>query len=266
MAFRDPILESIWGVPGGGPRTASIARAAEGYQAAPTPIPGNNAFGGVPGVLGLPDPLADLGRAGVDTLPLNRAATSAIKTGLEGELDPNDVMAIQDEMARFGVASGMPGSGLAVNRYLGNILGAREQRRQQAFQNYGNFVPTVAGTQTVAPGLQNEIALQNALNLAAPDPSQAASYAEGLFNNYLNMLGRSGGGPAGGTSRSPTPSSGGGGFQFTGAQPNAAPLGLPNIGGVENWADLTAPQQGQYNAALNANPYFGLPDDANPYL
>jgi hypothetical protein len=33
----------------------------------------------------------------------------------------------------------------------------------------------------------------------------------------------------------------------------------------ENWEDLTGIQQSQYGQALEANPYYGLPDEANPY-
>lgn len=42
-------------------------------------------------------------------------------------------------------------------------------------------------------------------------------------------------------------------------------LGVPNIGRLDNWMDLTGPQQLEFNAAFGQNPYFGLPDWQNPY-
>jgi len=190
----------------------------------------------VPGPLGLPDPFADITRAGINLAGINPSASRSLEAGFRGDLDPNDISALQDESARFGVQSGMPGSGLGINRYLGNVLGARQARRQQAFQNYGPFVGTVAGTQTVQPGLKHEIALQNALNAAAPNPAQAASYAQQLFNQYLQMLasqgGRGRGGPGGGIAPTGGPSGGTGGGGFPNPIPSPVDPNQPPGWGV----------------------------------
>lgn len=41
--------------------------------------------------------------------------------------------------------------------------------------------------------------------------------------------------------------------------------GVPNIGGLDNWYDLTPQEQAAFNAAFGQNPYFGMPDYQNPY-
>jgi hypothetical protein len=62
--------------------------------------------------------------------------------------------------------------------------------QNQGLQQYNQLIPTVSGTQTVRPETQIGVAEQNALNRAAPDPGQAASYAQILFDRYLNSLSR----------------------------------------------------------------------------
>ena len=42
-------------------------------------------------------------------------------------------------------------------------------------------------------------------------------------------------------------------------------FGTPNLGNLDNWYDLTGPQQQAFNTAFGQNPYFGLPDWQNPY-
>lgn len=84
----------------------------------------------------------------------------------------------------------------------------------------------------------------------------------------------SGGGGGGSGPRLPTdynrPNSGGG------TRPTIPPstpprpgvpdeFGVPNIGNLDNWYDLTMDQQRAFNQAFGQNPYFGLPDWQNPY-
>lgn len=45
----------------------------------------------------------------------------------------------------------------------------------------------------------------------------------------------------------------------------SGPRGIPNIGGLENWADLTPEQQTGFNTGFSQNPYFGVPDYENPF-
>ncbi len=171
------------------------------YNIAPTPHPGQGAFGLVPGNIGMPDPYGDLSAIYPNLSGTNAQVSGDILSKLRGELSPNTINAIQDAAAGFGVASGMPGSGLQFNKSLRDIGTTSEQVQQQGLQDYASLIPVISGTQTVNPALQAEIATQNSINMAAPDPSSAASYAESLFNKYLQQLN-----PAGGTG------GGGGGF------------------------------------------------------
>lgn len=174
--------------------TAPSAR----FNLNPTPQAGTGPFGTVPGPLGLPDPYGDISHV-VPGLPaMNNSASSAILSKLNGQLSPGTLNALKNAQATFGVQSGMPGSGLSWNSLFGNIAGASEAQQAQGLEQYRGFIPTVAGTQTVNPALQNEIATQNAVDAAAPNPAEAQSYAASLFNRYLNQMR----GPGGGTSNS----------------------------------------------------------------
>lgn len=163
------------------------------FNLSPAPTTGQGAFGAVPGQLGLPNPAGDLA-AQLPGLPqMNEAASGDVLAKLGGTLSPGTLHALQNAQATFGVNSGMPGSGLSWNSLYGNIAGAAENQQQQGLQDYGNLTGAVSSTQTVNPALQNEIATQNSLNGAAPDPTKAASYAEQLYNKYLNSMGGGGG-------------------------------------------------------------------------
>jgi len=159
-----------------------------GFNLSPAPTSGQGAYGKVPGQLGLPDPAGDLASVYPNLSGTNEEVSNAILRQLRGELSPETVANIQDSAASFGVASGMPGSGLATSRGLRDIGLATEQVQQQGVQNYQSVLPTVSGTQTVSPAQQSEIALQNAINAAAPDPQAAAQQTQALFNDYLKQI------------------------------------------------------------------------------
>lgn len=147
----------------------------------------------MPGQLPMPSPYSDLSSIYPNLSQTNAAVSSDIMSKLRGELSPNTVSQIQDAAAEFGVGSGMPGSGLQWNKALRDIGMTSEQQQQQGLQAYGSLIPAISGTQTVNPALQTEVNLQNSLNAAAPDPAAAASYAQELFDKYLQALS----GPAG---------------------------------------------------------------------
>lgn len=174
------------------PRVASTT--GTGFNLNPQPTSGQGPHGAVPGQLGLPNPAGDLGAQLPGLSGLNSQASANILSKLQGNLSKSTLDALKNTAAAYGVSSGMPGSGLSDNAFLGNVAGARENLMNQGIQEYNATIPTVSGTQTVNPALQNEIATQNSLNAAAPDPTQAASYAMQLFQMYLNQLGRGGSG------------------------------------------------------------------------
>lgn len=103
--------------------------------------------------------------------------------------------ALKTGAAQFGVASGMPGSGLETNQLFGNIAGFSEGQQQKGVQNYLSEVGVLGPTMT-NPNLAAEISSRNALFAAAPDPKLAAEQA---FQDWLRgfNLTRAAGTPAG---------------------------------------------------------------------
>lgn len=177
------------------------------YNFNPTPTQGNGAFGLVPGQVAAPQPAQDLAGQ-VGNLPyLNQSAGNDILAGLNGQLSPGTRKLIQDQSAAYGVASGMPGSGLAQNRTLRDLGLTSEQVQNQALGQLNAYLGQTSQTQTVNPALQAEIASSNANLAAAPNPGEAQGYAQSLLSKYLKSIGGSGGGstgrPTGGSAFAP---------------------------------------------------------------
>lgn len=172
------------------------------YQYNPYPQPtggSNTAFGMVPGQIALPNPAGDLGNQ-ITNLPwLNDSIFGNLYDQSRGIIPQSDVNYLTDQGAAAAVAGGMPG--LSPGTFFGNRnarnLGLLSYLlQQQAAQQYPSLVGAVSQTQTVNPALQSQIAEQNALNAAAPNPQMAQSYAQKLYSDYL----ASARGPGGGTS------------------------------------------------------------------
>lgn len=212
----------------GGGASQPLPVSSPGYNVNPAPQPGQGPFGTVPGPVGLPDPYGDLSRVMPGLPGLNNQVGSNLLNQLQGRLSPETVAAIQDAGSRWGISSGMPGSGLANNRMARNLGLSVEGLQNQGLQNYNQTIPTISRTQTVDPGTQIGLAQWNAINRAAPDPTQAAAYAKQLFDQYLAAMrgpggGRQGGGgPAGGTIQTPSPGpTGPRGFGFNDMAPGS---------------------------------------------
>ena len=162
------------------------------YNANPSPQGGTSAFGMVPGNIPLPNPAADLGNQYPNLPGTNSAVSGDILSKLGGQLSPATIQQLQNASATYGVQNGMPGSNaipgsLPYSMNLESLGLNSEAQQQQGIQDYNSTIPTVSGTQTVAPALQANIAETNALNAAAPNPAASASYAEELYNQYLNQ-------------------------------------------------------------------------------
>ena len=142
----------------------------------------------VPGAISNPNVFSDLSSVYPNLSGTNQQVSGVIGSKLAGSISPQTMNALQDAAARFGVSSGMPGSGLAQNQLFGNIAGFTENQQQQGIEDYNRTIPTVSSTQTVNPALQTQIAETNAVNSAAPNPQAAQTYAQNLFNQYLNRL------------------------------------------------------------------------------
>lgn len=153
-----------------------------------------NIFGSAPGPIATPNPYGNLSSVYPNLTGTNAAASSALMSELQGVLSPQTMDSIHNAAALFGVGSGMPGSGLMSNNYAKNIGLTTEGLQHQGLADYSGLIPAVSSTQTVNPATQAEISATNAQNAAAPNPSAIASYAQTLFDKYLNKLS----GPAGG--------------------------------------------------------------------
>lgn len=218
------------------------------YPLYPSPTSGSGtATGRVPGLLGMPAPAEDLRRQFPGLGKINKALSSDIFAGLEGQLSPGTVNALQDASAAWGAGAGMPGSQLARFRFGRNLGLTAEDLKNKAIQQYNQTIPTVSGTQTVSPALQNEIATQNALNLAAPDPTKAQSHAEDLFKQYLAGMGGPGGGIRfGGGGYSPPGSS----SDWRTGNANFENYGPTPVGNAMGWSEPTT-------STATADPFAG---------
>lgn len=158
----------------------------------------NDIFGSRVAPIPMPNPSGDLSAVYPNLSGTNAATSSALLSQLHGQLSPDTVNQIHDAAATWGVSSGMPGftpGSLNYNRGLRDIGLTSEQQQQKGLGNYSPIVNAVSKTQTVSPETQNEVNATNATNAAAPDPAAAASYAQSLFDKYLQQLK----GPAAGT-------------------------------------------------------------------
>jgi len=98
-------------------------------------------------------------------------------------------------------------------------------------------------------------ALQNRRNIAAYN-NRSGSYGPSLPTDY-GRPGMGAGTVGGNQTHIPEDPNRFGPYQL--------PPASPNIGGLENWNQLGTFRQDEYNRMLSQNPYFGLPDSANPY-
>ncbi len=247
--------------------TLPVGQSAYNTQVYPQPLSYSGTFGGVPGSIGIPNPYQDLSSVYPNLSGTNAATSQALLSELQGQVSPETQALLQDKAAAFGVSSGMPGSGLARNRNLRDLGLTSEGLQQQGLQNYGNIVRSVSGTQTVSPDLQSQIAARNAQVLAAPIPAQAASYAQQLFDQYLNALRRPGGGTGGIGSPAGATSTGdqalGAGFGTLGPM-----AGAPNID-PNAQATTGSTEDPLFQDFLGGSDYSGFADvaggDTTPY-
>lgn len=143
---------------------------------------GRTAYGSVPASIATPPNIYSQLSGLVPNFGPNTSATgNVINSQLAGTVSPQTLNALKTASAQFGVASGMPGSGLEANQLFGNIAGFSEGQQQKGVNNLlaeaGTFGPTMTN-----PNLAAEIAARNADYAAAPDPRLAA---EEQFNQWL---------------------------------------------------------------------------------
>ena len=235
-----------------------------GFNLNPSPQSGVGPYGAVPGQLGVPNPAGDLAKQ-IPIGALNAGMSRNLISGFAGELPPDVIAQIQDNTASFGVTSGMPQSGLSRSRGLRDIGRTSLDQQHWAASTLPGFVQSTSATQTVNPALQHEIALQNAIHAAAPNPAQAAAESERLYNKYLSsMQGSRGGGGGGGGNQfqapqyqRPTPSSGTASLDpysfFRPTAPAAPASASPGEGWGYTWNSSQNPWEGTGIGNVPAN-------------
>jgi len=231
---------------GGAASPTSSVQGGTSYNVNPPPSGYSPIFGGVPGPIGVPNPFQDLSGVYPNLSGTNAQLSADIMGELSGRLSPETQALLQDKGAAFGVSSGMPGSGLARSRTLRDLGLTSEALQQQGISDYDKAIQAISRTQTVSPEIQAEIAARNAQVAAAPIPSQAASYAKQLFDEYLNSLRRPSGGGGGGSG---SPSGGTGAFSppvFGGTPSPAYPGEIdPYAVATQSSIDPTTASEGQ---------------------
>jgi hypothetical protein len=146
---------------------------------------GRTAFGTVPQSIGVPPNVYSQLSGLVPNFGANTTATgNVIGSQLAGQVSPMTLNALKTGAAQFGVASGMPGSGLETNQLFGNIAGFSENLQQQGVQNQLNQTNTLSRTMT-DPALAAQISARNADLASAPDPTLAH---QAQIDDYMRAL------------------------------------------------------------------------------
>lgn len=165
----------------------------------PAPHSGKGAYGLVPGSVSNPNPFGDLSALYPNLSGANSTISKNIMDELNGQLSPSTINNIRNQAASFGVSSGMPGSQFQGYQGLTNLGLTTEKLQGQGLQDYLAAITGISKTQTVDPALQNEIATQNSVWNAAPDPAAAAKEQQNLFDEYLKKTMSPAGGTASGS-------------------------------------------------------------------
>ena len=165
-----------------------------GYNLSPSPTTNSTALGQNVGQLNAPPSYFDQLTANIPGFTnTTNAAMSDIQSLLNGTLSPQTQSNIGNYAASRGVAMGQPNSPLS-NLIGMNITGTTTEGLQQ--QGIGDYNATTnnLGQMQQNPALLSQIAETNAVNAAAPNPTMAASYAQNLFNQYMQQMQRPQGG------------------------------------------------------------------------
>jgi hypothetical protein len=142
-----------------------------------------------------------------------RKSSRLIGNQLAGELSPETINQLQDKAALFGLQSGLPLTQFTGNKgltMLGQDIRAEQQR---GLDNQLKQLDELSKLVT-DPNLAASLAMWNAVNSAAPDPTQAAREQERLYQRYLSRTLGAARSPAGGFTppRIDTPTADSGGY------------------------------------------------------
>lgn len=186
-----------------------------GFSAYAPPTGGQGAFGKVPGQTGIPPSLYQQALGNVPGLGQNAGtASSDIQAMLQGQLAPDTEKYIDRLVAAKGVNQGTNSSPFNTADLIYSLGLTSEQQVMSGLGAYNNLLNTVGQLQE-NPALMSEIAQQNAMLGAAPDPTAAHNQ---ILQDLQDEFSRFSGNPAGSTGGwgkttllGPTPGAGGGG-------------------------------------------------------
>lgn len=163
-----------------------MATATNNYNTTPAATNWWPTWGGKPGAIGTPPSTYDQLNANV---PYYGTATNQamgdINSMLSGQLSPETTGNIWNAAASRGVALGQPNSPISNEIGLGLTGNSSEQLQQQGLGDYGS-ITSLLGSQQNNPQMLADIAEQNAVTAAAPDPKAAGGYATWLMQQQLD--------------------------------------------------------------------------------
>ncbi len=149
-------------------------------------VNGHTAFGTVPNAISVPQNIFSQVNGAIPNFGnLTGGTSNVINSELQGNVSPATLKAMKNAAATFGVANGVPGSGLENNNLFGNIAGFSEAQQRKGVEDYNGTLNTVGRTMT-DPNLAAEIASRNATLASAPDPKLAA---EEQMRQWLQKFG-----------------------------------------------------------------------------
>jgi len=186
------------------------------------PGAGSNAYGYQVGQVGAPPSIWEqLSQNLPGFSDLTSTGTSGIMDELKGVLSPSTTMNLANTAASRGVQLGQPNSPLSSMINL-NLLGTTsENLKSKGLSDLNSFLSTT-GQMQQSPQLLSQIAEQNAINAAAPNPEEAAQQQIATYRQMMQEM-MSQANPASGAPsfyQPATPSGGGNYSQFPMFNPN----------------------------------------------
>lgn len=161
------------------------------YNPNPSPQAGSGAYGGVPGVINLPNNIySEVNTAIPGYQNTGAGAAGVIGSQVQGVVNPDVQNLLQTKAAAMGVGGGggvgQPGS-FTSNNFLASLGEDSQTVQQSGVDNYLKFLTGVGQSQT-DPNLAFQVSQQNAIDAAAPNPAAAAGAQQSEFAAYLNMV------------------------------------------------------------------------------
>lgn len=151
------------------------------YNINPKAQAGQGAYGKVPGTIGLPaDTFTQVNQAVPAATKTATGAANVINSEVAGQVTPETQNLLQNKAAERGVAGGVQGSDFSTHNFLQSLGLDAQALQHTGVSDYLSFLTGVGQAQT-DPNLAVNVATQNALDSAAPDPQAAAEAQLGAF-------------------------------------------------------------------------------------